>query len=144
MIETTRNKITAEMSFEEYPFVVIEGYPGVATVIRSINEALRNEPEPSWCKGRVWSEPLWYLMRLDDLGIRGPLLWLLYKDVCKMSTKQTMACIVATMGPMLDSEVLYNFVAALSLGGDSYHIAMNNKPFDPEEILKAVTKHWKS
>lgn len=139
----SRASMPLNKPMSEYPIVVSEGNPGAATVILAISKQL-NEEVPSWCKGRVWNEPLWYLMVLDDMGIRGPLLWILYKDVCGRSTLQTMAVIIAAQhAPDIlskeDDDWLYNFLTALSV---DYAETIKRKP-DTEDVLKAVERKWK-
>jgi hypothetical protein len=102
-----------------------QGNPGAVTVIVLLLEHAGYIDKDS-ALGGIGS-----LLQLDQLGIYGSRIWMLYSDVCNRSLPKMVALLRAVQLGILDS-------AALQRGIDSY-----GKGLDADRLLEMVKKELK-
>lgn len=97
-----------------------QGNPGALTVLMQVmQQAERIDPDSI-------GGPTMVLIRLDELGLHGPKIWMLYKDVCGQSVSRMMGALRAVQLGIISDSVL---VAAV----DNY-----GRGLDLEAALAAV------
>lgn len=83
------SKINLDMTGVDAIIAMSENNPGAATVLsRVVREAANIDPQ---AVGNGW----FVIMTLNDMGIYGPRIWMLYKDVCNQSLPHMLAVLRA-------------------------------------------------
>jgi hypothetical protein len=80
-----------------------EGNPGALTVLsRVLREGAEIDPDAGF------GQPIFIILNFDSIGLYGPLVWQLYKDVCGERLDKTIAIVRSwQMGFLSDSQIRY-------------------------------------
>lgn len=128
--------MTVQQNYEILLRKVADRDPGAATVLVRLSQRLRNEQPKRWMQ----PEPLWYVLRLNELDIRGCFVWQLYSQNCERSLERFMAVLVATQDPnhawFPKSDGDKNIIEVLKVG--SFESLPNTK-----DLLKKVETRFK-
>lgn len=114
-------RINFNMSIPEVLVAMCEGNPGALTVcIEAIKNAERIDPDSAF-------GGLGVIMFMDDLGVYGSRIWMLFKDVCKEDLTKMLAVIRARqLGLGVTAEMIN---VAIDNGGEG---------LDPDKCLSDV------
>lgn len=97
-------RITLDMSISEVILTMCDGNPGALTVcVQSMKHGDAIDPD-----GAMGG--LFYILRLDDMGIYGSRIWMLYKDVCQQDIGNLMACLRANQLGLLPTKTLLHTI----------------------------------
>ena len=93
-------KLTLEDTMQTALMKLSEGNPGALTALMDVlNNAAQIDPDSVGGGGMV-------ILQLDDLGIYGPRIWMLYEDVCGHSVRRMMGVLRAVQLGIIGAEVL--------------------------------------
>lgn len=122
--------ITLQDSFIDMMVKMAEGNPGAITVLTRI---LEESPiiDPDSADSKVLKFGIIPILALDDMGIRGSGLWILYKDICGMNLVKLIALIRSVQFGFLDAKVL------VELSQDRPR-TKRTKGFDPTPYVATV------
>ena len=101
--------ITPEMSVMDVMIELAQGNPGAISVLSQVVER-SNHVDPDNKLGFYMT-----MFMLDDLGINGSSLWMLYKDVCGGTLEKFLACIRAFQLGIIQRDSLKDAICNPSL-----------------------------
>jgi len=105
-------KIELTDSIEDVVIKMSDGNPGAATVcIQLLTEGAATDPY-NWLGG------LGVIMSLDTLGLYGPKIWMLFKDVCGEDIVKTIAMLRAWQLGFVSKEKLLHAINSYGDGVD--------------------------
>lgn len=141
-MHTHKERIQLEDSNMDILLKMAEGNPG------ALNVCARLLVEGSEIDPQSFAGGLGAILHMDSLGIYGPSIWMLYKDVCKEDLEMTMAILRATqLGLLLRKDLLQvidNHGEGLDLPDILAKVkgelkCFGVKPKKPEELPAAIS-----
>ena len=106
------SKLTLEDTTQTALMKMSEGNPGALTVLlQVIEQAERIDPDSLGGSAMV-------LLHLDEMGIHGPKVWMLYKDVCKQNLSHMMGALRAVQMGIISRETLDKAIESYGQGLD--------------------------
>lgn len=98
------SRLKLDMNFNDALFALSEGNPGAINVMM---DAFRNadtiDPQGMGCWG--------FLLNLDEYGIYGSRIWVLFKDVCGENLPLTIAMVRGVQMGVISKDDLYGMLA---------------------------------
>lgn len=109
-----------------------EGNPGALTVLmRTMQEGGKIDPDAGY------GEPFFIILSFDSLGLYGPKIWMLYKDVCKENLSKTLAMLRAWQLGFTTSEQVHHACDNHGAGLDVDALCARVKERLPNFVLTA-------